>query len=78
VFCLFSFEVLAFCGRAPEPHTHEVDQSLGHLLSFDPHAPFLGKRRRGGERRTTLIGRVSTVSGELLTGNSSGSVCSIR
>jgi hypothetical protein len=57
---------------------HEVDQSLSHLLSFDPHAPFLEKRRRDGERRTTLVGRVSTVSGELLAENSSGSPCSIR
>jgi hypothetical protein len=78
VFCLFFVRGLAFCSRAPEPCTHEVDQSLGRLLSFDPHAPLLGKRRRGGERRTTLVGRVSTVSDELLTGNSSGSPCSIR
>jgi hypothetical protein len=56
---------------------HEVDRSLGRLLSFDPHAPFLRKRRRGGERHTTLVGRVPTVSGEPLTGNSSGSPCSI-
>jgi hypothetical protein len=43
------------CGRAPEPHTHGVDQGLGRLLSFDPHAPSLGKRRRGGERHTTPV-----------------------
>jgi hypothetical protein len=57
VFCMFlsgnalvswrvlSFFVrgLAFRGRAPEPRAHEVDQSLGHLLSFDPHAPSLRK-----------------------------------
>jgi hypothetical protein len=52
---VFSFEVLVCCGRAPEPRTHEVDQGLGRLLSFDPHAPFLEKGRRGGERRTTLV-----------------------
>jgi hypothetical protein len=46
---------LALCGQAPEPRAHEVDQSLGRLLSFDPHAPFLEKGRRGGECRTTLI-----------------------
>jgi hypothetical protein len=77
VFCPLSFEVSAFCGRVPEPRAHEVDQSLARLFSFDPHAPSLEKRR-GGERRTTLVGRVPTVSGELLAGNSSGSPCSIR
>jgi hypothetical protein len=43
--CVLSFFIrgLAFCGRAPEPRAHEVDQSLGRLLSFDPHAPSLGK-----------------------------------
>jgi hypothetical protein len=46
---------LALCGRAPEPRAREVDQSLGRLLSFDPHAPFLEKGRRGRERRTTLV-----------------------
>jgi hypothetical protein len=77
VFCPLSFEVLAFCGRVPEPHVHEVDQSLAHLLSFNPHAPSLEKRR-GGEHRTTLVERVLTFSGELLVGNSSGSLCSIQ
>jgi hypothetical protein len=55
MFCLFLFEVLVFCGRAPEPRAREVNQSLGRLLSFDPHAPFLEKGRRGGERHTTLV-----------------------
>jgi hypothetical protein len=54
VFCLFFVRGLVFCDRAPEPRAREVDQSLGRLLSFDPHAPFLEKRR-GGEHRTTLV-----------------------
>jgi hypothetical protein len=37
---------LAFCGQALEPRAHEIDQSLGRLLSFDPHAPFF--RKKGG------------------------------
>jgi hypothetical protein len=45
---------LGFCGRAPEPRAREVDQSLDRLLLFIPHAPF-PKKRRGGERRTTLV-----------------------
>jgi hypothetical protein len=30
---------LGFCGQAPEPRAHEVDQSPDRLLC-DPHAPF--------------------------------------
>jgi hypothetical protein len=41
---IFLFEVRFCCGRAPEPRTHEVDQSLGSLLSFDPHSPFSRKK----------------------------------
>jgi hypothetical protein len=54
---VLSFPVrgLAFCGRAPEPRACEVDESLSRLLLFDPHAPFLEKGRRGGERHTTLV-----------------------
>jgi hypothetical protein len=40
---------LVFYGRAPEPRAREVDQSLGRLLSFDPHAPFLEKKEEGWE-----------------------------
>jgi hypothetical protein len=59
---------LGFCGRAPEPHTHEVDQSLDRLLLFVPHAPF--PKKGGGVENVVLpsFGRVLTASGELLTG----------
>jgi hypothetical protein len=50
---VFSVVFLVSCGRAPEPRTREVDQSLDRFLSFDPHAPFL-RKRRGRGRRTTL------------------------
>jgi hypothetical protein len=53
--CLLSFEVWLSAAE-PRALRAQVDQSLGRLLSFDPHAPFLGKRRRGGECHTTLIG----------------------
>jgi hypothetical protein len=39
---------LVGCGRAPEPRTYGVDQSLGRLLSFDPHAPFFRKEEGWG------------------------------
>jgi hypothetical protein len=39
----------------PPARAREVDQSLGRLLSFDPHAPFLEKKEEGGERHTTLV-----------------------
>jgi hypothetical protein len=62
VFCVLSFEVWLSAAEPPTlvhvrsiPRAREVDQSLGCLLLFDPHAPFLEKRRRGGECRTTLV-----------------------
>jgi hypothetical protein len=59
---------LGFCGRAPEPHACEVDQSPDHLLLFIPHAPF--PKKGGGVEIVVLpsFGRVPTASGELLTG----------
>jgi hypothetical protein len=47
--CVLPFfaQGLVFCGRAPEPRAREVNQSLGRLLSFDPHAPFFRKREEG-------------------------------
>jgi hypothetical protein len=48
VFCPLLSKVLGFCGHAPEPRAHEVDQSLGRLLSFDPHAPSSGKKEGWG------------------------------
>jgi hypothetical protein len=77
VFCLLSFEVWLSAGKPPSLVRVRSIRVLAVFYRFDPHAPFLGKRKEGGERRTTLIGRVLMVSGKLLTGNSSVSPCSI-
>jgi hypothetical protein len=67
---------LACCGQAPEPRACEVDQGPARL-SRTTLMHSLGKEERR-ERRTTLDGRVPSIPGELLAGNSSGSPCPIR
>jgi hypothetical protein len=64
----FLFLSLVCCGRAPKPRTHEVDQSPGRLLSFNPHAPPLEGGGGVGNAVLPLFGRVPTISGELLAG----------
>jgi hypothetical protein len=51
----FFLSGFGFFGQALEPRAREVDQSLGRLLSFDPHTSFFRKREEGWGTRTTLI-----------------------
>jgi hypothetical protein len=62
--------------KPPRLCTREVDQGLVCLYRSTLVHP-LGKEE-GWERRTTLNGRVSMISDELLAGDSSGSPCPIR
>jgi hypothetical protein len=71
--------LVLFCQSQPvagKPSSHcvrEADHGFAHLYRSTLTHP-LGKEE-GWKRCTTLDGRVSTISGELLAGDSSGSPC---
>jgi hypothetical protein len=67
---------LVCCGQAPEPRAREVGQGPVRLNRTTPTHPLA--KEEWQERRTTLDGRVSSIPGELLVGNSSGSPCPVR
>jgi hypothetical protein len=75
--CLLSIEVWL---SAAEPLSLARTGRSESWPSFiiRPSRSLFMKKEEGGERHTTLVGRVLTVSDELLTGNSSGNLCSIR
>jgi hypothetical protein len=78
VFCPFLFEVWPSAVKPPSLVRTRSIRVLAIFYRSTLTLLFFKKRKRGGERRTTLVGRVPTVFGELLTGNSSGSPCSIQ
>jgi hypothetical protein len=63
-------------GKPPSLCAHEANQGFARLYCSTLMHP-LGKEE-GWEHRTTLDGRVPTISSELLVRNSSGSPCPIR
>jgi hypothetical protein len=68
VLCVFSFELWFFAVEPPSlVHVRSI-RVLTVFLSFDPHAPFLEKKGGVGDVVLPSFGRVSTASGELLTG----------